>query len=143
MAFNNNLPVSFDRAQQVRIFVHALHQMRSATINKPLGQTVMKGIRQAVFNGPCAFAPMKWIVDPVTAKGDVGPGADPGDAETIGLFAMLSSTDLSYHTGESQHHWEGVVTVGPAASSSGYYIYNMGSTAGTTLGMVLRSFIPS
>ena len=49
-------------------------------VDKSLRQCRMQGIRQAVFYSARFLAPMGFVFDPVFPLGDVGPGADIGEA---------------------------------------------------------------
>ena len=55
------------------------HQKCRAAIDKALGNTVVQRIGQAILDAAGAFLPIGGVLDPVTAMGDVGPGADMGD----------------------------------------------------------------
>ena len=68
-------------------------QNRGAPVDKSLCQSVMQGIRQAVFYSARRAAPMVFIIYPAPALRDIGPGPDIGQTARQGVDITICAID--------------------------------------------------
>ena len=100
LALDHDLAVRLDRGEQVVPGAQAAHQGRRPAVDETLGQALVQGVGQLVLDGARALLPMPGVVQPIAAVGDVGPGADVGDArgERVDVaVAAVDPIDLARH----------------------------------------------
>ena len=68
-----------DRRQIVRT-LQMLHQKSGAAVHEALGNPIMECIGQFILDADRSLLPMNRVVQPTLAMGDIGPGADMGNA---------------------------------------------------------------
>ncbi len=79
VALHHHLTFCRNLRHQIIIEVQALHQHAGASVNKPLGQRLVQGVRQPVFNLSGARLPMGSVGKPVRPVRHKSPGADIGN----------------------------------------------------------------
>ena len=99
MAFDRHLAVPVDGGPERLAVLHAADQKGRPAVDEALGQAFVQGVRQPVLDGAGAVAPMAGVVQPVVAEGDIGPGADVGDALHQGLDVAVGAVDASHMRG--------------------------------------------
>ncbi len=80
LALDENLAGARHRTLQRAAILHATQQQGLAAIDEPLGQRTMQRVRELVLHRAGAFLPVGRVSQPAHAMGDIGPGADMGDA---------------------------------------------------------------
>jgi hypothetical protein len=105
MAFHQHVAGGGDRAHQLVAALQTAGQHRVAAVDEALGQRLVKRIRQAVLDGAVRSC-IAWNLEPVAAGGNVGPGADMGDAlhQRIDVaLGAIDAGDLVGDPGRRQH----------------------------------------
>ena len=100
MAFDNDLAGPSHSPLQGAAALHAPEQYGLPAIDEALGQRAMQRVGELVLDGARQLLPMGGIGQPARAMGNVGPGADMGDAGHQGIdvaLGMIQARDLRCH----------------------------------------------
>ena len=80
LPFDGDFALVVHFSHKALLLLQPAHQHRCAPVNKSLCQSVMQGIRQAVFYSARCAAPMVFVINPCSALRDIGPGPDIGQS---------------------------------------------------------------
>jgi len=97
VAFQPYFAALIDLGRYHTFVFQVAEQHAGAPVDESLGETLMEGITQAIFNLTGLFAPIVWVCKPVFAVGDEGPGPDLLDPVTERFdvtFGIVAKADL-------------------------------------------------
>src|SRR5579885_1055763 len=80
LPFDEDLARAADGGEELAVAGEVPRQHRRAAVDEALRQAVVERVGEAVLDGARPLLPARGIGEPVAAMGDVGPGADMGDA---------------------------------------------------------------
>ncbi len=89
MAFDLDLAIMAHRGQQIAVGGELLHQEGRAAIDEALRDAIMKRIGEPILDGARPLLPLRGLGQPIRAMGDIGPGADMGDARHQGVDVAI------------------------------------------------------
>ena len=93
MALDGDLAVAVDGGQQFVPVLDSADQDGGALVDEALRQAPVQRVGQLVLYGPGPVLPARGVVEPVGVMGNVGPGADGGDARGQGLDAAVGALE--------------------------------------------------
>ena len=95
VALDDHLALGIDRCRHRRAGIEPANEGRRTHIDEPLGEPLMQRVRQPVLDRPGALLPLGGVLQPVAAVGNVGPGADRGDAPGERVDVAVGAVDMA------------------------------------------------
>jgi len=90
VAVDQDRAVLLDRGER-RAALQALEQRLGAPVDEALRQPLVQGVAQPVLDGARPLLPVARRIQPVRSIGDVGPGADVGEARDQGVDVAVAA----------------------------------------------------
>ena len=80
IAFDRHFAAAVHRRQQFTPILHPPDECGGTPVDEALRETLVQRVRELVLDASGPLLPVAGVVEPVSVMGDVGPGADVGDA---------------------------------------------------------------